>query len=129
MDSNHANVSHFHLVNFSSPYNDKCWMTVDPETDRFQFLSNDTSFAYSGADSIVAGLGAAFESTVGTVFNLLVILAILNDAKIRKEYMSPAIISLAATDFLFSLLTLPVLSLLFFKKYVYINIYRYVITS
>ena len=91
-------------------------MTVDNTTKRFAFLSNDTSFAYTRGQAVFAGLGAAFESIAGTLLNLLIILALLKNSNLRKEYLSLAIVSLAATDLLFSLLVLPVASLQMFLE-------------
>ena len=80
--------------------------------------SNETKFAYSGPLSILAGFGVSFEWIVGFTLNALVILALLKDAKLRKEYLTPAIISLALTDLIYSMYTCPVLSFHFFMKYV-----------
>ena len=112
---NHGNVDHYHLVNLSnSNYNDVCWMTVDPRFTRFANISNDTSFTYSGSEGVIGGLSAAVVSIAGTLLNLVIILAVLNNSHLRKEYLSPAIVSLATTDFLYSLGCLPIFSMNYF---------------
>lgn len=113
---------HYHLMNFSHDehYHHACWLIVDHNTS-FSRLSKDTHFVYSEAESITAGLVVAFESIVGSVLNLLVILALLKNSNLRKEYLTPAILSLALTDFLFSVFSLPVVSLHFFVRYEHNN--------
>ena len=55
-------------------------------------------------------------SIVGVVLNLLVIVAILRNQDLRKEYLSFSILSLSLTDFLWSLSVTPLLALLGFLK-------------
>ena len=124
-----GNISFFRLVNVSnSRYNDMCWMPVvhPPENDTCHLTShytctvcdllNEPSFVYTDAQSIISGLIAALMSTAGTILNLLVILAILNNSKLRKDYLTPAIVSLASTDLVFSLAWLPFESLRLFLE-------------
>ena len=77
-------------------------------------ISNDTSYVYDGIPTIWAGLGTGIESVLGVVLNGLVIIAILKNPKLRKEYLTPAIVSLALTDFLYSWHLLLPLSIHFF---------------
>ena len=99
----------------SSMYFDNCWMKLSPHLDNSSFRCNDTSFAYNETQAWFAGLAIALESFTGTILNFLVIVALLRNSELRKEYMTPGIISMAITDFLFSVAVLPVLSLLFLK--------------
>ena len=73
-------------------------------------LSNATDWVYSPAESIFAGLGATFQSITGFTLNLLVILALIRTPSIRKEYLTPFILSLAATDMIYSTFTLPIIA-------------------
>ena len=97
----------------SSKYFDTCWIKLSPYLENSSFRCNDTNFAYNEIQSWVAGLSIALESFTGTILNLLVIVALLRNSELRKEYMTPGIISMAITDFLFSVAVLPVMSLLF----------------
>ena len=128
MSENHTfygdeSVIHFHRIPFNgSNYHDTCWMVVDNATERFNINNTDTSFAYARGQAVFAGLGIAFESIAGTILNLLIIIALLKNSSLRKEYLSLAIVSLAATDLLFSILVILVSSLKFFLQYEYSNI-------
>ena len=116
---NGENISHYHLMNLSGTheYNKQCYLKVDVNS----VLDNDTAYCYSTAVSIIGGLGATFQSMLGSFLNILVILALLNDASLRKEYLTPSIISLASTDLLFSMFSLPMVAIRYFVKYVYLN--------
>ena len=103
----HPNISHYHLVNLSnSKYNTECYLKVDVNSA----LSNDTEYCYTTAESIIAGLGATFQSIAGTILNFLVIVALIRTKSIRHEYITPSILSLIVTDLLFSTITLPMLA-------------------
>ena len=99
----------FHLN--SSSYFNKCWYR--PESSS---LPIDTSFVYIEPVSIAAGFLYCAESAVGAILNFLVIIVLLKSKKLRKEYLSPSIINIALTDFLYSIFVLPVLSLRFYMK-------------
>ena len=110
----HRNISHFHFVNLTdSNYSDTCWMIID---DTYDF-TNSTSNVYSNVETVIAGLCTLIESIFGLVLNLLVVLALLKNDKLRKEYLTPAIVSLAVSDLLYSMYTLPVLSIHFFTRW------------
>ena len=109
------NVSYYLEVPFnSSKYFTTCWIKIDPASNSSSLQSIDPSFAFSSTESLIAGLVNAFQSTGGTILNLLVFLAVLRSPKLRKEYLTPSIISIATTDVLFSLYTLSVHSLHWF---------------
>lgn len=86
------NVSHYHLVNLNGTheYNQECYLKVDVNS----LLDDNPAYCYSTAASIVGGLGATIQSILGTFLNLLVIIALVNNASIRKEYFTPSVISL-----------------------------------
>ena len=111
MDNN-GNQPRYQEVDFnSSNYFNMCWMKINSQTQL-----NDTSFAYSDVESITAGFFIALESIIGAFLNFIVILALVRSSDLRKEYLTPTIVSIAITDFLFSVIALPVLSLLFFMS-------------
>ena len=90
----HPNISHYHLVNLSnSKYNMECYLKVDVNFA----LSNDTEYCYTTAESIIAGLGATFQSIAGTILNFPVIVALIRTKSIRHEYITPSILSLIVT--------------------------------
>ena len=106
-DLNHTqdgeNISHYHLVNLSGPeeyYNKQCYLKVDVNS----VLNNNPAYCYSTAVSVFGGLGAMVQSMLGSFLNLVVILALMKDARLRKEYLTPSIISLVATDFIYSMI-------------------------
>ena len=109
------NVSHYHRVPFTGLSMDHCYLKVDMES----MLDNSTASCYSTAESIIGGLGATFEGIAGTFLNALVILALLKNASLRKEYLTPSIVSLATTDLLFSMVTLPMVAIRYFVQYVF----------
>ena len=120
LDSDHHLVefAHYKLMNLTGPdeYNKQCYLKVDMHS----VLNYNTSYCYSTAVSIIGGLGATFQSLVGSGLNILVILALLKDARLRKEYLTPSIVSLAATDFLYSMFTLPMIAIRYFVQYDFI---------
>ena len=96
-------VSHFELVKFnSSEYFDTCWMKIDPRNKTSPLLpSHDTSFVYDETESMVAGYVSALESILGIILNVLVIATLLRNHKLRKDYLTPSIISISLADLLF----------------------------
>ena len=111
MHCSHPNISHYHVVDLTgSKYNDKCYLKVDINSE----LNSDTSYCYSNTESIIAGLSATFQSIAGITLNFLIIVALLRTKSIRKEYITPSIISLIVTDLLFSMFTLPMMAVRYF---------------
>jgi len=76
---------------------------------------SDTGWVYSDEDSIFAGVCAACQAIVGVILNTLIFCVFLNTASFRKEYLTPFVLSLATTDLLYSLITLPIISARYFK--------------
>ena len=108
------NVSHYHLVNLTDSYMTTCYLKVDMRST----LNDSTEYCYSTEESIIAGVAATFQGIAGTFLNFLFIVAVLKHANLRKEYLTPSIISLATTDLLFSAFTLPMLAIRYFSQYV-----------
>ena len=98
----------------TSDSNDVCWWTLDGEINSIPI--NDTTFAYSDTERYIAGVIFAFQSIIGAVLNFLLIIALLWNFKLRKEYLTKTIVSIAITDFLWSVYILPQYSLYFFQK-------------
>ena len=96
----------------SSEYFDQCWLHVDPSSTIPIVRSTDPSFVYTPTESIIFGVGYIPLSIMGSVLNLLVMLAILKSPELRKEYLTPSIFSIALNDFIFSICTIPIASLL-----------------
>ena len=106
------NISHYHLVNLSNAHMTQCYLKIDMMSK----LDYGTEYCYSDGESILGGLGATVQAIVGTALNLLVILALTRNEHLRKEYLTPAIVSLASTDLLFSMVTLPMLAHRYFTQ-------------
>ena len=118
IDNHNFSKRHYHWVNLTdSEYNEHCWLPVDGHNGSLtsnQVRPSDTKYILDGVTTIWAGLGAGIESVLGVILNGLVIVALLKSAKLRRDYLTPAIISLALTDFLFSFLSLGHFSIHFF---------------
>ena len=84
-----------------------CWWTLDTK------FTNKTS-AYSDVESNVAGVIFTIQSIAGSILNFLLIVALLRNPKIRKEYLTMTIVSISITDFLWSVWVLPNMSMRFF---------------
>ena len=106
------NVSHYHKVKLENSFMEECYLKVDHRSN----LSQSTDYCYSMAESILGGLGATTEAIAGSILNFIVIFALTKNAHLRKQYMTPCIVSLATTDLLFSLVTLPMLSHHYFSR-------------
>lgn len=72
--------------------------------------------AFTSADGIVAGAFASSFAFAGTILNGLTILALLNFERTRVQQTTPFVISLSASDLIFSSVTLPALASKFFAK-------------
>ena len=106
------NISHYQLVNLTNAFMKTCYLKVDMRSS----LDNSTDYCYSNAESVLAGLGATLEAIAGSILNLLVIVALVRNPYLRKEYMTTSIVSLAITDFFFSIVTLPMLAHRYFSQ-------------
>ena len=109
---NHSNKSHYHLVKVSDSSMTECYLKIG------EGLDNTTGCVYSEAASMIGGIGALFTAIVGFTLNFLVICALMKTPSLRKEYLTPFLISLALTDILFSAMALPMTSARYFARYV-----------
>ena len=109
--------SHCSLIKFkSSNFHDTCWMLDNVTLTSLHLSPNDANFVYSEKESIMAGVVIALQSIFGTILNFLVIVALLRNSELRKEYLTPTIISIAIANFIHSIYTLPILSCHFLMK-------------
>ena len=107
------NISHYHLVSLDgSKYHDECYLKVDLKST----LDNSTDYIYSSSLTNFAGVVCFLESVAGQILNLIVLLALFKDTKLRNEYLFLPVVSLITTDYLFSITTLPMLAVRFFVK-------------
>ena len=107
----------FHFIDLDgeSKYFEKCWKHTFNETNDLSGHKEDLDYVYSDFEANILGLIVAFMSITGTILNAFVIFALLRNQEIRKEYITPSIISIAITDLLFCVLCLPVHSFSFFN--------------
>jgi len=99
-----------------SKYFESCWMRIDPSMDSSIAFSTDPSLVQPEWSLIGEGVLYMFLSVAGVIMNFLIILAIIKSSTIRKEYLCPTIMSLAMSDFLFSIYVAPAISLRGFTK-------------
>ena len=115
MDSNitdnFSKKYYYELRNLSSSSMRQCYLQMGSGLD------NKTEYVYSEAVSMVGGFGALMTGIVGSTLNLLVIFALLNTPSLRKEYLTPFMVSLALTDLLFSAIALPMRAVSYFIRY------------
>ena len=107
---------HFEKLQLNNSASSTCWLLIDDSLNSSQKHSLDTSYAYSGAESIILGLMNGFLSFFGSVLNLLLIIALCRNPSLRKDYVTPLIISLVTADFIMSCVALPIISHRFFTR-------------
>ena len=97
-------------VEFNSSSNgDFCWWTLNSS-------EVDLTPAYSNVQSDIAGVVFMLLSIPGSILNFLLIVALLKNTKIRQEYLTKTVASIAITDFLWNIIWCPVLSLRYFTR-------------
>ena len=93
---------------------DICWIKSNASSNVYTFQKRedyDLEFNYDDCAKLVAaGVVVTIGSIGGTLLNLLVIIALFRSPQLRKEYLTPFIISNAMTDLIFSAIPLPTLS-------------------
>ena len=96
-------------MNVSSSGNiDSCWMRCDNSLTTSNVT--DLSFVLSENESLATGIIRTVVCIPGIILNVLVLLAILRNPNLRKEYITPSIASIAMTDFLFAVYCLRIAS-------------------
>ena len=97
-----------------SQAHDYCWWTLRGQN--VSINENDTTFAYPDVVADTAGVLFGLEAAVGALLNFVLILALLRNASIRKEYMTKSVVSMLIADLLFSAFWLPIMSLRFVNR-------------
>ena len=98
-----------------SAYFNTCWV----ETSGEEYAETENlgmSSLYSKATLAAAGTITGIESFAGVILNAIILIILIRSSELRNEYLTPSIISIALTDFLFCLISLPILSLHFFME-------------
>ena len=112
---------YYRKVNLNGSYNDYCYLKTQFEKltestpncpggvieGYCSLLSNNTDFSLSKEQFVTFCFLSIPLSIAGAFLNFLIILTLLTTPKLRKETMTPFIISLAVTDFTYSAITLP----------------------
>ena len=94
----------------SDGYYDQCWWTLNDTNETASTAPSKTASVYSEAEAGFATAVFALFSVVGAVLNFLMIIAIVKNKKFRKEYLTPTLVSILVTDFVFSIYYLPIMS-------------------
>ena len=119
--SQNFSEAYYCKVNLSDSYNNYCYlktrftMVTDNVTDYPVGITDshcplwkyNTEWVYSPAQELTVLLISTPVSIMGSFLNFLVILTLLKTPKLRKEIISPFIVSLATTDYIYSTLTIP----------------------
>jgi len=91
-------------------------MKLDFKNHFLEHNSTDTNDTYSDTAALIAGVLTIFQLLGGIILNLLVILAIIKSPYLRKEYVTPSILSITMTDFIFSAYILPMKAYIILSK-------------
>ena len=100
----------------SSKYFNKCWLKRVNNLSADQEQMIDIDFVYSDAESLLAGIVNVLQSGFGATLNFLILFILLRNPKLRNDNITPSIISIAITDFLFCAYPLPAISVHWFTK-------------
>lgn len=100
----------------SSDYFEMCWMNIDPKDPTLALNSTNPNYVYPVTASFIAGFVTAIQCIGGTILNLLVILALFRSTDLRKEYLTPSIMSIAVTDLMFSIYMMPIMAFTYFTR-------------
>ena len=100
----------------TSDYFDTCWMKIDHKATSSIVLSRNPDYVFSETESTTFGLLNTLFSIAGALMNFMVFLVILRRPDVRKEYLTPSLLSIAMTDFVFSIITLPLEASSYFQR-------------
>ena len=95
---------------------DNCWMKVDFHANSTILNSTNPDLVYSEVETTLGGVISTFLSICGIILNSVIILGILRSPELRTEYLTPTIISIALTDWIFSIINLPLQANFFFQR-------------
>ena len=97
---------------FNSSYFNSCWLLMDGK------LNSSEDYYYDlwipAPYSVIAAVVLSSISIVGSVLNALVITSLLRNSDIRKGYLTPSIVSIVITDFLYSVISCSIQSISMF---------------
>ena len=111
--NSNSTQSHYYVIkNLNDSYMTKCYLEIADGLD------DTTDYVYPEAVSLFGGIVGQITSIAGFTLNILVIIAFIKTPSLRKEYLTPFMISLALTDFLFSAIALPMDAATYFARYV-----------
>ena len=118
MNVNYSTLYFHEVALTSSNYFNSCWTTIEflNDSGSKRVPTPDTGFHYSTEEKVIWGSLNVIESLAGIILNFMVIFAVLGCSKLRKEYMTPSILSIATSDFLFSLITIPQMYITLFTE-------------
>ena len=102
-------TSHTSEASMSINDDNSCWWNGSYTNDTTPFIYNDAEAILGGTFSMLLAMG-------GSVFNLLVICAVMYHGKTREQTLTPFIISLCSSDLIFSTATLPLFATRFFAR-------------
>ena len=94
-------------MNFSLSF-DHCWMKVDYRSNFFPMNSTNPALVYSEEATVLGGVISIILSVCGLILNSVVIFGIAKSPELQKEYLTPTIISISLTDWIFSIINLPI---------------------
>ena len=100
----------------SSQFNENCWIMIDPESPFYTFNSSDKIDMSPDELNIVPGFALVLLGLTGVILNYLLIVAIFIRSDFNKEYLALSVVSLAVTDYLFSIMILSSTAMNYFAK-------------
>ena len=100
----------------SSNFFNECWIDSDVALNMSAVPSMKADFWLHEPDSIIAASMFAAQSCFGIIMNIMIIVATLRSPGLRKGYLAPSIISIAATDLIFSIVVCCGSSIYFFIR-------------
>ena len=120
---NSTNPTHDHsFCYYRTPINssdlsfDHCWMKVDFQTNSTVLNSRNPDLVYSVTETTLGGVISTILSICGILLNSIIIFGIARTPDLREEYLTPTIFSIALTDWIFSIINLPIQANFFFKR-------------
>ena len=94
--------------------NTTCWLKDNLTAEKYSI-----DFLYNSLEAHLGGCVATLLAVGGFTFNVLVIASVMYHKKTREQTLTPFIISLCASDLIFSVATLPFFAIRLFAGYVH----------
>merc|ERR1712126_67098 len=83
-------------------------MKVDYQNNFFPMNSTNPALVYSEEATVLGGVISIILCVCGLILNSVVIFVIAKSPELQKEYLTPTIISISLTDWIFSIINLPI---------------------